>query len=465
MAKTESAPEAVTADDIAAELTPLCQPCATYGSHQKTVLLGLCVAYFFCIIPVAISSALLPALEDDAGLDWTPLVSGVYVAMTTWAIALGSLTIGWLPDYFPNTLVILTFLFTSGVLLNGMSVAPTAVLFVAMHLAVFVGKSVTWPAAMSIIGTHLRGLRPELGILLVGLASRTSSFGASMVMGKLLFWTDWRGSLQLLGSILMLVAFAFRPLLNVMGLDGQAPQNGPSSSSASPTEASTHARVERPQFASREAFIKYCWELSNDSTFRLLICYGIGLEFTFVLPLFSSSFVHSVYRETVSESAWLSGVMSIGEALSVLLGACLVIGGIKRSTLLWFILAQLTTGIFIAGSIAFLSMPLNTFLVLNGLLGFTITLGGYIVIPLHCVELGKARGSGASDIACRITIIEGLAILVSACSRLFVGFERSVDEAAGFTTASVMAFLGTVTLAVSLLMLLRNPAEGFLPAD
>lgn len=430
-------------------------------THQAAVLVALCVIYAVCILPVGISSALLPALEEDTHLGWIPTTSGLYMAATTWAVALGSFAVGWCSDYFPNGLVMLAYVFIAGCILEAMSWAPTASSFIALHLLVFGVKSVTWPAAMSMLGTHLSTMRPELGILLVGLASRLASVGSSVFMGKLLSYMDWRLAVQCIATVLVCAAVTFRLLIKVGGLsrliEPLPPQHGAAAAAVTDAEVVPEAgnnSTPRPS-GGLGAVTAYCLALFKDHTFQLLICYGVGLELAISFNIFVGAFMHAIYRESISDSAIWSGTMNMGEVASIGLGILLVFLGTRRDAIFAVVQIQLVIGILVSATIVFLDVSFSLFFTLGMVLGFASTLGGYLIVPLHCIELAKI--SATADIATRVTIIDGLATFVGATCRFFVGLVRNADESRGLLVAAIFSLVGTTAMATSLYFLSRRP--------
>lgn len=467
-----------TAKQSCSEATPLRQrdSLVLSGKPQAAVLGGLCVAYAFCILPVGLSAGLLPALEEDPVLGWSPLTSGLYMGATMWAVAFGSLTIGWVSDYFPNTLVLLLYVFIAGVLLDAMSFVHTAAAFITLHMMVYVLKSVTWPAAMSIIGTHLANMKPEFGILLVGLFSRLSVVGSSLLIGSLLLHLSWRSALQAVAAVCVCSVVMFRLLIKFAKMDHllEMPAAMAVAARPSPASAAAPAPGAEPAQASGEAveaagppsaqqassfadMWAYCLDLFKDQSFLLLILFAVGLELSLGLMLFVSAFMHSIYSTSVAESAIYSGTMNMGEVGSLCVGILLVAMGMRRSTLYKVILAQLAMGMLVSLSIIFFEVSFQVFFVFGTLLGFATTLGGYLIVPVHCIELAKAKSLG--DIATRVTIVDGLAMLVGATTRFFVGLERNVDEKRGLLLSAILAFIGTSAMAFSCYCLFRKSSD------
>jgi len=348
--------------------------------------------------------------------------------------------------------------------LTCMSFSQMAPTFIALHIVVFVLKALTWPAALSIVGTHLSATRPELGILLVGLASRASSSGSSLLMGGLLLHMDWRGALQVLGGFLMCSAIMSRMLIKLGNLDHlvemPTPVAQPSAddgSAEAAAEAGAAASSTQGSSSRGGDLFSYLKGLFQDPMFLLLIVFAIGLELSLGLSLFVSAFMHSIFRESIAESAIYSGAMNIGEVVSIALGLVIVILGFSRKVIWQTVLVQLVVGICASAGILMFEVSFEMFFTLGLILGFSTTLGGYLVAPLHCIEMAKSRGS--MDIAARITIVDGIATVVGASSRLFLGMQRSVDENRGLTLSALFCVIGTTTMLVSLYLLQRDPVE------
>merc|ERR1719491_1562848 len=100
--------------------------------------------------------------------------------------------------------------------------------------------------------------------------------------------------------------------------------------------------------------------------------------------------------------------MNIGEVLSICSGIALVGLGMRRRTVWNFVMVQLVIGVVVSATIVIFDVSFNMFFALGTALGFATTLGGYLVVPLYCIELAKAKSTG--DIAARVTIIDGLAV-------------------------------------------------------
>jgi len=319
------------------------------------------------------------------------------------------------------------------------------------------------------LGTHLTGVRPELSILFVGLFSRCSSVGSSVLFGSLLLHFSWRTSLQVVGAMCIASVVMFRLVIKLSNLDhllekvpALAPAQAALGVEASPDDVAGPAPSpgNAHSIQSLADVSTYLKRIFQEPEFLLLIAYAIGLELSLGLQLFVSAFLHSIYRESIAESAIYSGTMNFGEVLSLVLGISVFALGMRRKSVWHLIMAQTFIGMCVSATIVAFNVSFSMFVVLGTVLGFTTTLGGYLVVPLHCIELAKVRSTG--DIAARVTIVDGLAVIVGAASRLLVGLARNSDENSGLLMAALFALLGTSIMTATLYLLARNPVESAL---
>jgi len=203
--------------------------------------------------------------------------------------------------------------------------------------------------------------------------------------------------------------------------------------------------------------VAYFKGLFSDTFFLTLICFAIGLEMSLGLSMYVGAFMHSIFRTTIADSAIYTGTMNIGEVLSLVVGLIAVTIGVSRKMLWNMVMVQLCLGIGASAAIWFGEISFNRFFALGTLLGFSTTLGGYLVAPLHCIELAKIRNTW--DIAARVTIVDGLATVVGATVRLFLGIERDKDEQSGLQYSAMFCFLGTITMALCLFFVQYKPLE------
>lgn len=440
-----------------------------YSDRQRfCILVGLCITYIFCIAPVALCAALVPSLEDDIALGWRPVSSGIYLGGATWAIALGSFSLGWISDHFPNVLILGMYVFVAGLLLQVMSVMATSFTVMVVHLICLALKGVAWPAAMSILGTHLRRTQTEFGILCVGLTSRFGHTACIVIMGELLYAMDWRSAVRYIGGCLVMVAILGRGLIGMTGMTSLTERRVGGAAHALEVTA-VASPVRSSSSSSRSSLItgvviEEWFSVFKDIGLWIVLAYGCGNEALLNLQVYAGAFAHSVYGMTPAESTLLMSGMNAGEVLSIGFGIGLVVAGVPRLTIHRIILCLVAIAVTACTMALSTDMTLWGYTVFNFTLGFCCTLGGYVVMSLFCIE--RAKVHGAAHIALRVTVAEGMSSLVGACCKLGVGYAREVGgEHIGVITALIAALVGSSICFCALSALIYLYADDYLSTD
>jgi len=435
------------AGEVAAEKVPLLSKDTdqTWPAWRLTLAIATMSIYIMSIIPVAVNAALVPALEDDRDLGWGKVHSGTMLSVPIVFEAMGLMCLGWLSDVFggPKMLIIcLATLFA--VLVNICWQQGPVPILGLMTMIAFVRGGV-FPAATKLMSTYLGASQWEVGICMIGLASRAGDLMTSEFIGILVYYFGWRGAVAALAGISFLMLFIYQ--LVVWKVEDMRVAYGALESSTTGME-----RKETSIAPTRRQDLKVFY--SQVDTWLLLIL-SLALQPLWVWGSYVGTFAHSMYGLSASRSALTQGAFASGQLLSLIVTLFYAIlrGGKARRPIYVGGCALVLFATCVPIILLTNEVTSTLYAMLSVTLGFSMGMVDYVPVALYCMHFGRKTG----DYALYSSSMYSIAYVAGAGTAAVYGYLRRQSEVLAFTVVNTVASCCTIICFICLaLHILRN---------
>eukprot|EP00746_Dinoflagellata_sp_MGD_P167827 gnl/MRDRNA2_/MRDRNA2_98757_c0_seq1.p1 gnl/MRDRNA2_/MRDRNA2_98757_c0~~gnl/MRDRNA2_/MRDRNA2_98757_c0_seq1.p1 ORF type:complete len:480 (-),score=57.80 gnl/MRDRNA2_/MRDRNA2_98757_c0_seq1:26-1465(-) len=387
-----------------------------WTSVQLLFLAAITLGYVGAVMPVALTPAMIPALESDEDLNWGKKTSGLFLFSRSFFESCGLLTIGFLSDAYGGRRTLTTYELSAAMLLFLLaSVHLHSVMFLSL-IFISLLKGTALPATTNMIGLHLAPEQWDLSFVFVGCASRLGSSFTPMLLGFLLRSTEWEFAVPVIAVVAAVFCLAFNLLMDL-----KEEKSGHTSEARVKFWRSSRSSEE----SSMVLFATQLEGLLKDCDTWLILGTIVGSEFVFRFGEYTAIFSHSIYGASVSEAAAISSAYPSGQLCGLVVDAIILfLTGPGRGRRVLYVIAWFST-LLAFGVVLFLFMvPVNaswfaTLAFVLGSLGVQIS---YVPIGVFAVNQANCGRSGS---ALSASILEGLVGMTTGSMCVYIAYIRS----------------------------------------
>jgi len=312
-----------------------------------------------------------------------------------------------------------------------------------MTMIAFVRGGV-FPAATKLMSTYLGVAQWEVGICMIGLASRAGDLMSSEFVGLLVSFFGWRGAVVGIAGFAFLMLFAYQ--LAVWKVQDMREADG--ALEPSMIEIQREDTLAAPTWQNLKVFY------AEVDTWLLLIL-TIGLQPLWVWGSYVGTFAHSMYGISPSRSALTQGAFAFGQLLSlaVTLIYAVLRGGKARRPIYVGACALVLFATSVPIALLTYEVPFAVYGVMAVALGFSMAMIDYVPVALYCMHCGRKTG----DYALYSSSMYAIAYVAGSGTAAVYGYLRRENEALAFTVVNTVAACCTMTCFICLaLHILRN---------
>lgn len=431
--------ELFSTQDNDTQAKKVCKREKNWTSIQLLCIAAITLGYVGAVMPVALTPAMIPALESDKTLDWGKTTSGLFLFSRSFFECLGLLCIGFLSDAYGGRRTLTIYELSAAMLLFLLaSVHLHSVMFLSLIFIALL-KGTAHPATTNMIGLHLSPDQWDVSFVLVGCASRLGSSFTPMLLGFLLRSAKWPVAV----AVIALVVAVFCLIFNLL-MDLKEQKSGQASEARMKFWRSSRASEE----SSLVVFATQLDSLFKNCDTWLMLGTGLGADLVFRFGEYTAMFAHSIYGASISEAAAISSAYPSGQLCGLIVAAIiLILMGPGRGRRVLYIVAWFST-LLVFGLVLFLFMvpvgaskfAVSTFCL--GSLGVQIS-----YVPIGVFAVNEAN-SGRSGSALTASILEG--IVGMSCGSLFVyvAYIRSSWSEYAALRAVLMSMLVGLTVTI-----------------
>lgn len=429
--KNESDVEVYSVPDAESERTSLVRKDVggRWPAWRLIILTAITCLYVVGIM-AEVNSPLLPALEEDANLGWNVNHSGLSMSIQVGFEALGHLSVAWLSDLYGGPKMHVFALTIISVTLGMIALQrnPVWILtFVALRQFV---QGIVWPAVGRSMNTYLEVRQWEVGLCLIGLASRAGDLLTSELTGVLELHFGWRGTLHWIAYITLCATFAFCLVFwmtNKKWEEAEAFQ-------------SSVARPRNGFLASvRWANLKSFYSETDAWLILAIPCFITNV---WLWGAYVATFSHSIYGASASNSALINGSFPLGQTVGLLVafGFALRGGKHRRNIYVGCIvccwMVAIVPILFLVSKQSFVH-----YVALSTIMGVATGPVSYLPVDLYCMHVSQQTGGYALYAGSVYCVSQA----TSAVMAYIYGYIRTQSEQLAFQAGMILAavsFLG-----------------------
>lgn len=365
-------------------------------------------------MPLAVFSPLVPALEEDAHLGWNEVHSGLALGIYALCEATGLFLLGWLSDVYGETMMLVSSLGITSLLL--MMIArqqhPSTILVLIAVSALL--RGIVFPAVTRSMNTYLKVTQWEIGLCLIGLASRAGDLLTSELTGLLQMVCGWRGTLSWIACITGCAVAMF--YLVVWNANKMRKENG-EDDDVGPEGSHT---LTAPRWSALKDFY------SKTDTW-LILALASFLQPVWSMGNYVAIFAHTIYGMSAANSALTNGSFSLGQAIS-LLATCvfaLYKGHCRREV---YVACAISCFLASIVPIILLKVSFVYYVVLMTAMGIVVGTVTYVPVAVYCMHISQRTG----DYALYCSSLYSVAYIVGGSTGFLYGHLREESEQLAF---------------------------------
>lgn len=400
------------------------------------------------IMPVAIFAPLMPALEEDVSLRWNAVHSGLAISMYTLFEAMGLLFLGWLSDVYGGPVMLVLSQLGISIILGMLTRQSNPVAIIGLVAMIAFVRGIVWPAATKSMNMYLSARQWEVGLCLIGLASRSGDFLTSEVLGLLEAYCGWRSAVGWIAGITGTAVVIFQLIISkVEKIREDAGALAPFE--VKPAGAQTSMA---PRWDNLKAFY------SETDTWLLLLLVTF-LQLLVVWGSYVAAFARSIYGVSASNSALTNGSFAFGQAVSLFgtLMLALSWGNRRRDIYVASTVACIVVSIvpilFLVSEVSF-----TFYIVFPATIGIAVGTVYYVPVAVYCMHVSRRTGGYA--LYC--SSLYSVSYVVSALTSYMYGHVRKVSEQLAFQLDMTLATICLLVCSFSMALHIRRNWDGAL---
>lgn len=374
---------------------------------------AITMGYFGAIIPVALTPAMIPALESDENLHWDKKESGFFLFSRSFFESCGLLTIGFLSDAYGGRRTFTTYEMSAAMFLVILASVNSHIIMFLSLIFIALGKGTAFPAMINMIGLHLPPHLWDISMIFVGCASRLGSSFTPMCFGSLLRSMEWEVAVPIMALVVAVFCLFFNMLMDLK------------------EEKSGHATQARLKFwrsSEQSSLIVFCKQLemlfsSPDAWLMLGTIFGEKMIFQF--ESYTAIIAHGVYGASVPDAAAISSAYPSGQLCGLIVDVIILLAtGADRGRRVLYVIAWFSSLLVFGVLVFLLTVPVGpaNFSALAFLLG---SLGVQLsYVPIGVFGASEAS-SGRMGSALCVSIVEGMVGMTCGSFNVYTAYIRS----------------------------------------
>lgn len=361
----------------------------TWPAWRVMILTATGCMYVVGIMPIALNAPLVPSLEDDPHLDWNEIHTGFVLSVPIVCESVGMICLGWLSDVYGGPRMLIFGMGTISIILGNITWQQNPVSILGLVIMLAFVRGAIWPSATKVMNTYLGAQQWEVGLCLIGLASRTGDVITSELTGAFVNALGWRSAVCIIAGVLLLSTFLFQFIIGRV----QRMREEAGALERSRVEAERESNLAAPRWEDLKSFY-------SETDTLLLLLLTCSLQPLWVWGAYVGTFAHSIYGMTAANSAFTNGAFAFGQFVSLLCTLTIALCG-GSGTRRWIYVGTANTCV-VATVIPILfllcEVPFGGFVALAAVLGLAVGTVDYVPVALYCMH--SARRTGDYSLYC-----------------------------------------------------------------